>query len=404
MKRVGSIVYVAIGLLFVIPTTVHAETIPDILIVELQVRSAASTGAADQEFVELYNTTSQPVDVSAWKLQYKSATGSTWNDKVTLHGSLDAHSHYLLVSDKFPNPPLASPDGPALALDVFSAGLSDSGGHVRIADMSVPTVPVVHDLLGWGSSANAAEGNTPATAPAGGKSLKRIVDQDGSFIDTDNNAADFQVTDTPSPQADPLYVAPDPTPQPDPTPDPVPDPAPSPDPDPLPDPNPANDTPPPTTTDQNVTPTVSLSPPQITELLPNPKPPASDSTDEYTELYNPNDQPMDLKDYKLQTGTTFSYNYTFPHTTLAPFEYKAFYVSETGDVLSNTGGQARLLDPTGAVVAQTNQYDSANDGDAWALVNGAWQWTTSPTPNAANVLALPILKVASTKTTTCVAL
>lgn len=372
---------------------VFALNTPDVLIVELMVRSAATTGAADQEFVELYNTTANAIDVSAWKLQYKSATGSAWTDKATLHGSIAAHSHYLLVSDKFPNPPTANSTEPALAVDTFSAGLSDSGGHVRIADLTVPALPIVHDTLGWGSTANAAEGKAPATAPAGGKSLKRRA-PDGKFQDTDNNSNDFEVSSDPTPQADALYVAPvivlDPIST-------TPSPSTSKENPSLPIANstalpaeqPAQPAVPPETSPAA---SVTLLSPQITELLPNPAAPASDSKDEYIELYNPNDQPLELTGYKLQSGSTFSYSYTFPSVTLAPHQYMAFMITETGDILSNTNGQARVLDTSGAVVSLTNVYDHAGEGEAWALINGTWQWTITPTPNESNVLTLPAMK------------
>lgn len=139
---------------------------------------------------------------------------------------------------------------------------------------------------------------------------------------------------------------------------------------------------------------------QITELFPNPASPASDANDEFIELYNPNTQTIDLTGYTLQSGNTFSYSYIFTTDSLGPGEYKAFLITQTGNILSNTSGQARLLDSSGAVVAQTNAYDTADDGDTWAFINGAWQWTSTPTPSAENILTLPVLKVASTATTT----
>ncbi|QQS20054.1 hypothetical protein IPL85_01185 [Candidatus Saccharibacteria bacterium] len=58
--------------------------------------------------------------------------------------------------------------------------------------------------------------------------------------------------------------------------------------------------------------------------------------------------------------------------------------------MSNTSGQATLLDGAGTVVAQSDPYDTAPDGQAWALANGTWYWATKPTPAATNVIAQPI--------------
>jgi hypothetical protein len=63
--------------------------------------------------------------------------------------------------------------------------------------------------------------------------------------------------------------------------------------------------------------------------------------------------------------------------------------------MSNTSGQAALLDGSGAFVAQSDPYDSAPDGQAWALANGTWYWTTKPTEAATNVIAQPITLQAS---------
>jgi hypothetical protein len=71
----------------------------------------------------------------------------------------------------------------------------------------------------------------------------------------------------------------------------------------------------------------------------------------------------------------------------------------TGLSLSNSGGQAKLLDPFGSSISATGVYDTAKDGVAWALANGKWYWTTKLTPGAANVINQPpASKKAASKT------
>lgn len=132
---------------------------------------------------------------------------------------------------------------------------------------------------------------------------------------------------------------------------------------------------------------VGLLPPKITELLPNPNGTGNDATDEFIELYNPNDSVFDLTGFVLQTGTTTKHSFKFPSGTMIPTKgFAAFYSADSGLSLSNTSGQADLLDPFGAQISQTDAYGSAKEGQAWALANGTWYWTSQPTPGGANVI------------------
>lgn len=138
-----------------------------------------------------------------------------------------------------------------------------------------------------------------------------------------------------------------------------------------------------------------LAPPQVSELLPNPAPPQTDANDEFVELYNPNDKPFDLSGFILQTGTTATHEYEFPAgTTLDAKAFEAFYISQTKLTLSNSEGQASLLDPSEKILTTSDVYADAKDGQAWIFAAGKWQWTTKPTPGAVNIVSLPISKSA----------
>src|SRR3990167_6427687 len=132
---------------------------------------------------------------------------------------------------------------------------------------------------------------------------------------------------------------------------------------------------------------IGLAAPQVNEALPNPAEPQTDGEDEFIELYSSNDVAFDLSGFKLQTGTTTLHTYTFEAgTMLAPKSFTAFYAIDTNLSLSNSGGQARLLDPAGNIISQSGSYTSAKDGQSWALANGTWYWTTTPTAGEANVI------------------
>ena len=396
MKNVVRGLTVLLGLLLVTPLVVHAlPAATGILISEVQ---TGSTSAAGEEFIELYNAGAADVDVSNWKVQYFSASVSgftgTPTRSVPLHGVLKTNQYYLVASTGYLTDK---------ANETYTATLAKAGGHVRLVspDPTDTTKFVEEDLLGWGTALHPED--TAPPAPAEGSSLQRKTNDDGQYVDTDNNADDFALNNAPTPEGRPLdqtstdgttETTPTDTGQtPADTTDPVSD---------TTDQTPLADATGSATQDVDApTPTTSLpaQPVQLNELLPNPAAPASDSTDEYVELYNPNDQTVSLAGYKLQTGNNFSYSFVFTAEAIPGKSYATFYVGQTGLLLANASGKARLIDTTGSVTSET-EYDTADEGQAWAFIGGSWQWTLLPTPNQTNILLLPAVKVTTTKVST----
>ena len=135
---------------------------------------------------------------------------------------------------------------------------------------------------------------------------------------------------------------------------------------------------------------IGLSAPQLSEILPNPAAPQTDANDEFVELYNSNVKPFDLSGFAIQVGISTTHKYTFPDgTTLQPQQFGVYYSSDTGLSLSNTTGQVELLDPSGNVLEKSDVYSAAKDGYAWIYADGLWQWTTSATPGAKNIITSP---------------
>ena len=332
MKRY--IFSVGVLLLALVPVPALA-TSQDVLITTVQTESATS---ATEEYIELVNNSAANVDITNWHLQYFSATTadfSTPTRNIALKGILGPHASYIVASTGYKT---------IVAQAFFGATLASAGGHVRLTSGSGVT-EVQKDLLGWGTALHAE--SSPVSVAAKGKVYSRKQVQ-GSYIDTNNNALDFTNGSEPTP-------TPNPTPSPTPTP--------------------------------TVEPTTPLlASPEITELMQNPAAPATDQNDEFLELYNPNTSAIDITGYKLQTGTNNTYSYTLPTTILKAGEYSALYSVKTGLVLSNTSGKARLLDTKGVTLAETSAYTKAPAGSSWNQIEGDWQWSTTPTPNAANTI------------------
>lgn len=392
MKRLEAVKALGVGLFLVTSIispaiTVFADTEPEPELIFTEIKIRNDTAGFD-EFIEIYNPTNQDVSLNDYFINYINTPAPADNqqfDSVVIGaGLLPAGQSFVLAKNSAdPNLPMSEPSP-------FSS-LSDSGGTLTITNSDNEIL----DQFSWTSTQNLAIDPIRYLSSATttkSQSFTRGKDIDGKYVIVNTT---WQLAN-PTPLSSELVALPEPVPEL------VPDQAIEPTPEPIPDvvdsetnqDNATEPLTPPSETVEEPAPVLLL---QITELLPNPAPPQTDSDDEYIELYNPNNQPVDLSGHKLQSGSSYSYSHIFENVTIEPFSYRSFPVTETGTVLSNTAGQARLLDSLGRVVAQTNAYESADEGDAWAFINGVWQWTSTPTPGAANVMALPVLKVATAK-------
>jgi hypothetical protein len=148
------------------------------------------TGAATDEFVEIVNTGTAAADLSGWKLVYRSAAGTSDVVLATVPDgtSLAQGGFYLFGGAGYVSGPAADQS--------YSTSIAATGGGVGIRDAGGNLV----DSVGWGTATNAFVEGTVAAAPvtteAPGTSIGRIPDGD----DTNDNAADFVVDESPTPK------------------------------------------------------------------------------------------------------------------------------------------------------------------------------------------------------------
>lgn len=384
MKRRYFIVCVWLALGLAVPA--HAEPTdpePHVLIAAIQ---TADIGAAGHDFALLYNPTAEAVDVTGWKLQYRSAgadDSSGWTTKRTI-GCTDVVAECVVTLGPHASMAVSTYDMAGLPNQPMASGFSDTGGQVRLARPAADTSAFeTVDMVGYGTAV-VAEGDKPAVAPQPGQALLRKLDASQQPIDTDVNAQDFEagcydVPNDPQPLAV-LKACPESD-------------------------NEGDNTPTAGgaagSTQDPQTP-ITYAPLRITELLPDPASPAQDSTDEFIELYNPTASDVDATDYVIQTGANFSYHYALSGVTVPANGYVAIYSADSHLSLTNSGTAVRLNDPAGGAVDEVASYGTAKTGESWALTANGWQWTTSPTPGAANVLtaaAAPVKVAAVTAAT-----
>jgi hypothetical protein len=172
-------------------TTSETQPLPEtssqvsfkILINEIQI--AGQT--VDDEFIELYNPNETPINLSGYVLKKKSNTGV---------------ESTLVTSSRFENKIIPAKGFLLLAREGYYQGstLPDifwPKSYWLASDNTVifydPSGKIV-DKVGWGNAADFESQPFPQN-PEKNQSLERI-----NFQDTDNNAKDFQLQLTPSPQ------------------------------------------------------------------------------------------------------------------------------------------------------------------------------------------------------------
>jgi len=155
------------------------------------------------DFVELFNRGSLPVDISGWSIQYASTTGSTWFS-TTLVGTIQPGRYYLVqqAAGGAGSVDLPAPDA------IGGTAMSATSGKVALVNDSVilsgecPADPSIEDFVGYGP-ANCSEGSPTSSL----NNLSAAHRKEGGCIDTDANLPDFETLGpTPRNSASPLNL------------------------------------------------------------------------------------------------------------------------------------------------------------------------------------------------------
>ena len=168
--------------------TVTASFAKNQVVVSQVYGGGGNVGASyTNDYIELYNRGSDPVDLTGWTVQYASASGSTWSS-TALSGSIQPHQYFLVQE--------AAGSGGSLALPTPDAtggtAMSATAGKVALVHDATAlsgTCPgglTIEDLVGYGAA------NCSETSPAAALTNTTAEVRDGSgCVDTDNNSADL---------------------------------------------------------------------------------------------------------------------------------------------------------------------------------------------------------------------
>ena len=136
----------------------------------------------------------------------------------------------------------------------------------------------------------------------------------------------------------------------------------------------------------------SFMPLSISELLPNAA--GSDVGNEFIELFNPNSVPISLTDYKLYVGLNQEDSYNFPNgSTIQPGEYLSFSNSDIPFTLLNSSSKVTIALKDETVVFVSPRYFDPKDGLSWGDINDEWVYTNNPTPGLTNTASTEKAKI-----------
>lgn len=164
------------------------------LIIDEIYSAGGQTGATyNVDYIVLHNTSSSPIDLTTYAIQYQQNNNTTTWSASTLGGEIPAYGYYLIQLG-----PTGSTGGPLpITPDrIVSTNLGTNNGKIALTNTATALTGAptsggsIVDFVGYGSVSGIAEGGASATAPTSTQSIHRNASSSTSF-DTNNNSTDF---------------------------------------------------------------------------------------------------------------------------------------------------------------------------------------------------------------------
>jgi len=149
-----------------------------------------NTGATlTNDFIELFNRSLNPVNVTGWTVQYASAIGTSWVS-TPLAGTIPVGGYYLVGEGSGGQGTVLLPTPDASG----NINLNATSGKIAVVSDGTllsgacPASPSIVDFIGYNSTASCYEGFGPAPSPSVTNSAQRYSQ---GCTDTDDNYGDF---------------------------------------------------------------------------------------------------------------------------------------------------------------------------------------------------------------------
>jgi len=173
------------------PREARGALSPDIVISQVYGGGGNSGATFTNDFIELFNRGTTPVNISGWAIQYAPSTGATWQ-KTDLTGTLAPGQYYLIqqASSGAVGSPLPAPDVTGTIAMAATAGkvVLTNNNTVIPSGVSCPSGSNVVDIVGYGGGTNCFEGAGPTPTISATTAAVRLM---AGCMETDNNSSDF---------------------------------------------------------------------------------------------------------------------------------------------------------------------------------------------------------------------
>ncbi len=151
------------------------------------------------DFVELFNASTNTINLAAWSIQYAAGNSSSWSVG-NLRASIAPYGYYLVQMFSGIANGIMIPTADA----TNTINMSATAGKVALVTDQIPLSganPVgaitITDFVGFGN-ASAFEGTGPASGPVGNATA--VLRKNGGFTESNDNANDFTTLTPPAPR------------------------------------------------------------------------------------------------------------------------------------------------------------------------------------------------------------
>jgi len=341
-RRVIRFLIITLSLLFSFSLSFCAEAQNSSEIVINEVAWMGTNTSYSDEWIELYNNLSSSVNLEGWKLIAEDGT-----PEINLEGEIPAKGFFLLErtdDETVPN---------IKANLIYKGSLNNKGEYLRLIDNQGKTVDKIDCSSGWFAGDNKTkktmERKNPSLVDSGPENWQ-TSQYSGGTPKNENSLVDLESSESILPEKRPETE--------------------------------------PKLKEKLETVVYSLNI-FINEILPSPE--DADAENEWVEIFNQNNNEVDLSFWQISDTKGVTTIYTLPEgTIIKPKEFLVLSRPITKITLNNSGDSLRLTQPDGNIL-DTITYEKAPLGQSYNRTDSGWAWSPTLTPGSTNIIPTPFL-------------